>query len=98
MIATARALLKFAGFLGVSARALCDYHFNIRPQGESLELQAEWSCRWGQRFSSLLGVELTVHGTPPAAGMLACNHLSYLDIVVLASTRPQVFLSKAEVQ
>jgi 1-acyl-sn-glycerol-3-phosphate acyltransferase len=98
MIAAARALLKFAGFLGISARALCDYNFNVRPRGETVALQAQWSQRWGRRFSSLLGVELTVHGTPPAAGMLACNHLSYLDIVVLAAIRPQVFLSKAEVR
>ena len=52
----------------------------------------------GASYLRLLNVEVTTRGTPPQAGLLACNHLSYLDIVVLAGTNRQVFLSKAEVR
>jgi 1-acyl-sn-glycerol-3-phosphate acyltransferase len=34
----------------------------------------------------------------PRTGVVASNHLSYLDILVLAAATPQVFLSKAEVR
>ncbi|WP_309024612.1 lysophospholipid acyltransferase family protein [Pelagicoccus sp. SDUM812002] len=44
-----------------------------------------------------VGFEATVVGTPPAGGFIAPNHLGYMDIVVLASVSPQVFLSKLEV-
>jgi 1-acyl-sn-glycerol-3-phosphate acyltransferase len=43
-------------------------------------------------------VRVTVTGARPASGCLVTNHLSYLDIMVLASVRPVVFVSKAEVR
>ena len=33
----------------------------------------------------------------PQAGLLVCNHLSYLDIIVLSSIRPCVFVAKRDV-
>jgi 1-acyl-sn-glycerol-3-phosphate acyltransferase len=50
------------------------------------------------RIMKLLGVELERHGTPPLHGLLVCNHLSYLDVVLLAATRRQVFLLKSDVK
>lgn len=41
-------------------------------------------------------IELT--GTPPAAGLLVSNHLSYVDILLLGSLAPAMFVSKAEVK
>jgi 1-acyl-sn-glycerol-3-phosphate acyltransferase len=53
-----------------------------------------WS-RWVLRIA---GVRVQLEGQPPAGGgLLVANHLSYLDIPVLASVRPVSFLSKAEV-
>ena len=37
-------------------------------------------------------------GVPPAAGVLACNHLSYLDVIMLAAAQPMVFVAKSEIQ
>lgn len=37
-------------------------------------------------------------GPLPEAGLLVCNHLSYLDILLLASLTPAVFVSKHEVR
>jgi 1-acyl-sn-glycerol-3-phosphate acyltransferase len=43
-------------------------------------------------------MRLASAGTPPESGLLVCNHLSYLDIIALASLAPTVFVAKREVQ
>ena len=54
--------------------------------------------RWGRWTCRALGVRVEVHGRPPAEpGILVCNHLGYLDILVLAGCLDTVFVSKAEV-
>lgn len=54
---------------------------------------------WGRRVLAVLGVRSATTGTPPPPGVLVVsNHLSYLDIPVLASLLPVVFVSKAEVR
>ncbi|MSU56746.1 MAG: 1-acyl-sn-glycerol-3-phosphate acyltransferase [Pedosphaera sp.] len=42
--------------------------------------------------------EVTVTGPRPASGLLVSNHLSYLDILLLGSLGPAVFVSKNEVK
>jgi lyso-ornithine lipid O-acyltransferase len=96
MIPVARALFRFIHFLGTSLRALFDFVVCVR--GRDLHARAQWSHRWGSIFKNVLGVQLDCRGVPPRHGLLACNHLSYLDIVILSSVRPQVFLSKAQVR
>jgi len=44
-----------------------------------------------------MGIPVTVTGEFPERGAVIANHLSYLDIVVLASLRPCVFVAKAEI-
>jgi len=54
--------------------------------------------RWCQRFLRILGTELTVTGSPEGGNVfLVSNHVSWLDIPVIASQRHLYFLSKAEV-
>lgn len=54
---------------------------------------------WGRRVLAVLGVRRATSGKPPPPGALVVsNHLSYLDIPVLASVLPVVFVSKAEVR
>ena len=54
--------------------------------------------RWCQRFVRILGVRLTVTGEPLGRPVfLVSNHVSWLDIPVIASQRHLYFLSKAEV-
>jgi 1-acyl-sn-glycerol-3-phosphate acyltransferase len=98
MTAAIRAIYKLLGFLCVSARALVDHYFTVHRRGGKLRERANWCHRWAPRFLRLLNVEVAIHGKPPQSGLLTCNHLSYLDIVVLFSVHPQVFLSKAEVR
>ena len=59
--------------------------------------RAAWLQRWSGRVLRGLRVQVTVRGTPPSSGLLVSNHLSYLDILVLASRLPAVFVAKSEV-
>ena len=52
-------------------------------------------CR---RALRVFNVHLRVSGQVPGSGLLVCNHLSYLDILILGATTPCVFVSKCEVQ
>ena len=54
--------------------------------------------RWCLRLLAIMGVELRVHGALRGGPMfLVANHVSWLDIPVIAAARPCHFLSKAEV-
>jgi lyso-ornithine lipid O-acyltransferase len=44
-----------------------------------------------------LETKVIVSGEMPTAGLLVLNHLSYLDVVVIAAQAPVVFVSKSEV-
>lgn len=53
---------------------------------------------WGRFVVRCLAVRVTRRGEPPAGGFfLVANHLSYLDIPLLASQMPTNFVSKAEI-
>jgi 1-acyl-sn-glycerol-3-phosphate acyltransferase len=64
-------------------------------------------CRWrrfylqrGARTSlAILHGEVTVEGELPAdSSVIVCNHLGYVDILVLASVATVVFVSRADVE
>jgi lyso-ornithine lipid O-acyltransferase len=59
--------------------------------------RAEWLHQFCARAVRRMDVPVTVHGHFPARGALIANHRTYLDIVVLASIHPCVFVSKIEV-
>jgi len=65
-----------------------------QPQRDA-EVQA-----WAQAMLARLAIKLVVSGTPPANGpvLLAANHISWLDIVVIHAARHCRFISKADVQ
>lgn len=58
-----------------------------------------WLHRTGRLVLRALSVRFIVEGEPgPRTGVVASNHVSYLDIPVLAAATPQVFLAKSEVR
>jgi 1-acyl-sn-glycerol-3-phosphate acyltransferase len=63
------------------------------PRARPLWLQ--YSCR---RFLHIFGLQAQGMGSVPDRGLLICNHLTYLDSLVLASITPCVFVSKREVR
>ena len=55
---------------------------------------------WAGQALRFMGVELCIHGTPPASGplLIVANHISWLDIVVLHAARHCRFVSKDDVR
>lgn len=43
-----------------------------------------------------LETKVTVTGTLPADGLLVCNHLGYLDTIIIGAQIPLVFVAKSE--
>ena len=56
--------------------------------------------RWSRGMLARMGVRLEIQGTPPAGGplLLVCNHLSWLDILVIHAARHVRFVSKSDVR
>src|ERR1051326_7886310 len=59
--------------------------------------RANWLHRWCRFACWVLGLRLTIKGSMPKSGLLVCNHLSYLDIIALASLRRCIFVAKRDV-
>ena len=45
-----------------------------------------------------MGIRVEVTGSPPGAGLIASNHLSYLDILVYSAIAPCAFVAKREIR
>jgi len=60
--------------------------------------RAAWLQCSARRVLRIFEVTSRVFGTVPNGGLLVSNHLSYLDILVLAACTPAVFVAKREVK
>ena len=88
-------LLKMLAGAGLSA---LDY---LRLSGSERRSQggrARWLQRTCARAMRALQIEVSMRGDFPQGVMLAPNHVSYLDILVIASMTPTVFVAKSEVK
>jgi 1-acyl-sn-glycerol-3-phosphate acyltransferase len=66
----------------------------LSPEQREERIQA-----WARTMLARIAIKLVVNGAPPSAGpvLLAANHISWLDIVVMHAARHCRFVSKAEV-
>ncbi len=94
-----RAAYRLCCSLTLFLSAALDFIFRLwlRGQARSIPARAQWLKFWSGQLLQILRVEVRSEGRPPAKGILASNHLSYLDILVLGSLHPLVFVSKSEV-
>lgn len=83
-------LLLFAGHFIV----LVMRHGGMPPQ----LARSRWLQWCSRRALRILSVDYESRGACPQSGLLVCNHLSYLDILVLVALLPAVFVSKSEVR
>lgn len=95
-----RGIRNFSRVGWIVTLAAGDFIFSIRLRGRSSSFlaRAQWLQHWSGRILKGLDIRVKRHGVPPAAGVLACNHLSYLDVIVLATAQPMVFVAKSEIQ
>lgn len=88
------AILSLAAYLSVLlGLALCAFAPRARGRWQGRVFHG-----WSAALMPLLGVRVDWQGPAPATPfLLVSNHLSYLDIMVLGSRLPAVFIAKAEV-
>lgn len=54
---------------------------------------------WSKRAASILGLTIFQRGKPfSSTSLIVANHISFLDIIVIGSTSPVVFLSKSSLR
>jgi lyso-ornithine lipid O-acyltransferase len=90
-------LIRLAGALLV---ALLDYLFRcaFRQSDAKTTARALWLQRASRRVLRLFQFKTQMTGPVPVRGLLISNHLSYLDVLVLSSLTPAVFVSKHDVK
>lgn len=78
-----------ASFLAITSRLAPSLHGRVQPRLMRL---------WFRILARMLGLRVRSAGEPrPGPVLMACNHLSWLDIVVIGATLEAVFVSKAEI-
>jgi 1-acyl-sn-glycerol-3-phosphate acyltransferase len=68
------------------------------PRDSLLLARAAWLQNTTRRLLRVFRIETQFTGDIPSSGLLVCNHLSYLDILVLSALAPCVFVAKREVK
>ena len=63
----------------------------------SMESHALWGQQTARAIMAVVGIHYHVEGTPPTSGLVVANHLSYLDVVILAAAMPCFFVAKIEI-
>jgi 1-acyl-sn-glycerol-3-phosphate acyltransferase len=63
-----------------------------------VKLQRALKARWSGQLLDALGVRLRVAGTPPGAGLVVANHISWLDIYAINALVPTAFVAKDDVR
>jgi 1-acyl-sn-glycerol-3-phosphate acyltransferase len=75
------------------------YSWFIRRRGVEVMLsRIAWMQWMSCRLLSVLNCKVTLVGGIPVRGLIACNHLGYVDILVIGSVCPAIFVAKSDVQ
>jgi len=53
---------------------------------------------WSAKLLRIVGVTTRVEGAPPEEGLIAANHVSWIDIFAVSSVRPTRFIAKSEIR
>ena len=95
-----RVLGRLAAIAWTALEFWCAYIWlYLRSRGTpSKRRRAEWLQRCCAKTLARIGVTCTAEGTPPTAGMIVSNHVSYLDIFVISGAVPCVFVAKKEIE
>jgi lyso-ornithine lipid O-acyltransferase len=74
------------------------FQVTLRPGRPPCEARARW-LQWGsRRLLRVFNTDVQSSGSIPRQGLLVSNHLSYLDILVLSTLAPCIFVAKRDVK
>jgi len=87
-------------FIEVVIVALGDYLFSCAFTHKLPKpvARAQWLQRHSRRALKIFDIRMSVAGPVPAAGLLVSNHVSYLDILVISSITPALFVAAREIR
>lgn len=77
------------------------YLFKAKNKGKfPPPVRNEYMTKWARETCTALNLQFTVKGEAPATGgtLMVGNHISYLDIPLLMSATPCVFVAKSEIK
>lgn len=74
------------------------YGLTVDRPTNSLIGKAEWQQRLTRRMLRALEIKVSITGTFPTDGLVVCNHLGYLDCVVIGAHTPLIFVAKSDVR
>jgi 1-acyl-sn-glycerol-3-phosphate acyltransferase len=89
------ACLRLVGLFGMLAIMWVD---GVLHMPHTMLERAHWQQKWAHHVLRFLKCHVDVRGAVPPRGLIAVNHISYIDVLVLASLRPCVFVAKSEVR
>ena len=93
-----RVLVRGCGLLWGIAGCLAEYLLRRLGGKLSERERIEVLHRWSRKILPRMGIRVEVAGSPAVAGLIASNHLSYLDVVVYSAIAPCAFIAKREVR
>ena len=93
-----RVIVRGCGLLWGIAGCLAEYLLRRLGGRLSEKTRTEVLHRWSHKILPRMGIHVEVAGSPAVAGLIASNHLSYLDIVVYSAIAPCAFVAKREVR
>ncbi|HTV63289.1 MAG TPA: lysophospholipid acyltransferase family protein [Verrucomicrobiae bacterium] len=93
-----RIVTRLLWFGGLVCSAFGDFLLRCVFGKTALTDRALWLHRHTHRVLKMFRLEPQVSGPIPSRGLLISNHLSYLDILVISSITPAVFVAKREVK
>lgn len=77
---------------------LAAFRYAVTRAHSTPHRRAIWLQRSASRVLRIFCAAPRVAGEVPSNGLLVCNHLSYLDVLVLAALTPCVFVAKSDVR
>lgn len=89
---------RLAGFIWVVLSGMIALGwFLFCGRGDARAGRIAWMQWMSRRFLSVLHCRVSSFGTVPLRGLVASNHLGYVDILVLGSLCPAIFVAKSDV-
>ena len=82
----------------IASGMICLPWFFMMARGVRVTARIEWMQWMSRRFLSVLHCKVSLSGTVPRQGLIACNHLGYIDILVIGSVCPAIFVAKSDVK
>lgn len=95
-----RMITRLVLFGFISVTAFLDFALvgNWLQGARRIRYQGRWLSRYSKAICWLVNLKITRIGDPAPAGILASNHMSYIDPFLIASQTPVIFVAKHDIR